>query len=391
MTQAYDAIIVGLGGMGAAALLALARCGRRVLGIDQFDVPSDLNASGGHHTRIFRFSYFEDPRYVPLMERAYEMWRELEQHRQDRIVHSVGCLEIGPLDGRLVGGALTAARLHGLPHELLTSSQIARRFPAWSSLPRSMVALFESRAGFLRADRGLAAMLDAAMAAGAEVLPRTAVTAWRAGADRVVVEAAGRRHEAGHLVVAAGGWSARLLPEIAPLAQPERQVVVWFAPRRRELFEDSAFPAFGLETDTGLYYGFPRHEVPGFKFARYNHRGESGDAAFRRDIEEADIALLADAVSRYLPEGAGPALAARPCLFTNTPDGHFILDRHPGHANVLVAGGCSGHAYKFLPAIGEALADLVTDGRSRHDIGLFSLSRFEAAPLATLPPIERSK
>lgn len=385
MTDVFDAIVVGLGGMGAAALDALARRGHRVIGIDRHDVPNDIGASHGHETRTYRFSYFEDPRYVPLMRRAYELWLELEQGRADAIVHRVGCLEIGPPEGRLVSGALAAARLHDLPHEVLGAADLRRRFPAWS-LPEDFVALHEAHAGFLRADRGLSALLDRALDAGAHIRAREPVRSWSSTGSRVVVETDLATYEAQHLVIAAGAWTGELLPRLANALVPERQVVAWFAPRRREDFEPGRFPAFGLDAPEGLFYGFPSHSRPGFKFARYNHRQEQGQAAFRRTIDADDLALLADAVQRYLPQGAGPVLSAQTCLFTNSPDGHFVLDRLPGHENVIVAGGCSGHAFKFMPAIGECVADLLADGRARHDIGLFSLARL--GPKDGLPPFD---
>lgn len=374
MAHVYDAIVIGLGGMGAAALDALARRRCRAIGLDRHDVPNDLGASYGHETRIYRFSYFEDPRYVPLMRRAYELWLELEQGQPDAIVHPVGCLEIGLPAGKLVLGALAAARLHDLPHDVLSAADLRRRFPAWS-LPDDFVALHEAHAGFLRADRGLSALLARALAAGADVRAREPVRRWSSTGSRVSVETERGVYEAQHLVIAAGAWTGELLPELAHAFVPERQVVAWFAPLSQKLFEAGQFAAFGLDAPEGLFYGFPAHGRPGFKFARYNHRQEQGEAAFRRSVDEQDLALLARAVERYLPQGAGPVLSAMTCLFTNSPDGHFVLDRLAGRDHVIVAGGCSGHAFKFMPAIGECIADLVLDGRARHDIGLFGVDR----------------
>jgi sarcosine oxidase len=374
MAHACDAIVIGLGGMGAAALDALARRGCRVIGLDRHDVPNEIGASYGHETRIYRFSYFEDQRYVPLMRRAHELWLELEQGQPDQIVHPVGCLEIGPPEGKLVSGALAAARLHDLPHEVLSAIELRRRYPAWS-IPDDFVALYEEQAGFLRADRGVSALLARALRAGADIRAREPVRRWSSTGSRVLVETTRGAYEAQHLVIAAGAWTRELVPDLAHVLVPERQVVAWFAPLSQPLFEARQFAAFGLDAPEGLFYGLPMHSRPGFKFARYNHRQEQGDAAFRRNIDDEDLAALAGAVRRYLPQGAGPVLSAMTCLFTNSPDGHFVLGHLPSQENVILAGGCSGHAYKFMPAIGECIADLVLAGRTRHDIGLFDPGR----------------
>jgi sarcosine oxidase len=201
---------------------------------------------------------------------------------------------------------------------------------------------------------------------------------WQAGGGRVRVRTAARTCEAGQLVLAAGAWMTALLPELAPLLRPERQVLGWFTVSNPEVFAPGRFPIFVHEADEGVFYGFPEFEVPGFKIGRYHHLGEqvdpeSMDRTCRPDDEDA----LRRAVARYFPGADGPLVRAAACLFTNTPDEHFIIDRHPEAGEVLVVSPCSGHGFKFCSVVGEIVADLVTDDRTAHDIAVFRLSRFE--------------
>jgi sarcosine oxidase len=163
------------------------------------------------------------------------------------------------------------------------------------------------------------------------------------------------------------------------LAFPERQVLAWLQPARPEYFRPSAFPVFNLEVEEGRYYGFPSFLIPGFKFGKYHHRGERVDPdTVNREPETADEELLRAFARRYFPDGAGPTLMLKVCLFTNSPDRHFILDRHPAHPEVTLAAGFSGHGYKFCSVIGEVMADLAQGGQSRHDTEFFRLKRFAA-------------
>jgi sarcosine oxidase len=193
----------------------------------------------------------------------------------------------------------------------------------------------------------------------------------------VEVETERGRYEAERLILAAGPWMGQLVPELARLAVPERQVLAWLQPRRPELFDRSRFPVFNLDVPEGRFYGFPVYEVPGFKFGRYHHLEEQGaPEALRREPDARDEALLRDFAGRYFPEGNGPTMALRSCLFTNTPDEHFILDHMPGREQVVLASPCSGHGYKFCSVVGEILADLATgDGRTRHAIDFLRLNR----------------
>jgi len=376
---AYDAIVLGLGGMGSATLFHLARRGLRVLGLERFDLVHEHGSSHGL-TRIIRLAYWEHPTYVSLLRRAYQLWRELEELSGERLLHITGSVDAGPAGGSVFEGALRSSELHGLPHEVMDGAELHRRFPGYR-LPREMRCLYQPEGGFLLPERCNVAHVVLAHAHGAEVHCREPVLEWGATDGRVWVRTTRGRYEAGRLVVCAGPWAARLVPELGGLAVPERQVLAWLQPGRPEYFQPDAFPVFNLEVEEGRYYGFPSFLVPGFKFGKYHHRGEVVDPdGARREPEPEDEDLLRAFARRYFPDGAGPTMMLKTCLFTNSPDRHFILDRHPDHPEVAVAAGFSGHGYKFCSVIGEIMADLAQDGRTGHDIEFFRLTRFAVAP-----------
>ncbi len=365
--------------MGSATLFHLARRGVRVLGLERFDLVHEYGSSHGL-TRIIRLAYWEHPTYVSLLRRAYELWRELEGLAGERLLHITGSVDAGPRDGAIFQGALKSSELHGLPHEVMDGAELHRRFPGYR-LPASILGLYQPEGGFLLPERCDVAHIDQALAHGAEVHCREPVLDWGAESGRVWVRTTRGRYEAGRLVVCAGPWASKLVPELRGLAVPERQVLAWLNPARPEYFLPSAFPVFNLEVEEGRYYGFPSFLIPGFKFGKYHHRQEQVDAdEVNREPEAEDEELLRAFARRYFPDGDGPTLMLKACLFTNSPDRHFILDRHPAHPEVAVAAGFSGHGYKFCSVIGEVMADLVHADRPRHDIEFFRLDRF--APTA---------
>lgn len=373
----YDVIVVGVGGMGSAACWQLARRGQRVLGLERFDIPHSMGSSHGI-SRIIRLPYYENPAYVPLLHRAYALWRELEAATGEEVLVLTGSVDAGPEDDPLFQGALASARLHGLQHEVLTGTEVNERYPGYR-LPAAHRAVFQPQGGLVASERAVVAHANAAQDAGAEIRARERVLGWEArpGGEGVVVTTDKGRYEAARLVLTAGAWMADLAAPLAGLAVPERQVLAWLQPRRPELFARDCFPVFNLQVDEGRYYGFPIYEVPGFKFGRYHHRGEACAAEdMRREPDAEDERLLRDFAGRYFPEGNGPTMALRACMFTNTPDEHFVLDRHPDHPQVVLASPCSGHGYKFCSVIGEVLADMATgDGTTRHDIAFLRLDR----------------
>jgi sarcosine oxidase len=377
MTTPYDAIVVGLGSMGSATLYHLARRGLRVLGLEQFDVPNVLGASVGVN-RIIRLAYAEHPDYVPLLLRSYELWRELELLAKERLLVITGGLDVGRENEETVQGSLLSCQIHHLTHELLDAPTVQRRFPGYR-LPREMVAVYQPDGGFLMSERCVIAHAVAALDLGAEIHGRERTTSWRADGARVRVTTESGTYEAGSLVVTAGPWVGELVPLLAPLAIPERQVLLWAQPRRPEYFRSDSFPVFTMQAPEGRFYGFPVFGVPGFKIGKYHHRRQSVRLdAIDLECHPEDEAVLREGLRRYFPDADGPTLAMKVCLFTNTSDEHFILDRHPDYPQVAIAAGFSGHGFKFCSVVGEIMADLVTDGTTRHKIDRFRLARLGA-------------
>jgi sarcosine oxidase len=370
--ERYDVVVVGVGGMGSAALYHLARRGKRVLGLEQFDVPHDLGSSHGV-TRIIRLAYFEDPSYVPLLRRAYELWRELEREAGEQLLHITGTVEAGE---RIYEGSLRSCLEHDLPHELLDAREVARRFPAYR-LPEELPALFQPDAGFVLPERCIIAHVEGALSRGAVVRARERVLEWEDAGDVVRIRTDRETVEAEQVVITAGAWAQGIGRLPAGLVVAQRQVLAWLQPTKPELFAPERFPVFNLALEEGHFYGFPVFGVPGFKLGRYYHRGETGDPdVLSREPEREDEAVLRPFARRYFPDGAGPTMALKACLFELSPDEHFIIDRHPESARAVVGAGFSGHGFKFCSVVGEILADLVVDDATRHDIGLFRMDRF---------------
>jgi sarcosine oxidase len=369
----FDVVVVGLGAMGSAALHRLARRGVRVTGIERFAPGHDKGSSHGE-TRIIRQGYFEHPSYVPLVRRSYELWRELEAASGRKLLHVTGIVEVGAPGGELIAGTLAASRLHRLPHEVLESAEIMRRFPAFR-IPSDYLGVFQPDGGFVEVEMAIAAMIALAQGAGAQVQTGASVLSVAQHGDRARVVTSQGEIEAGAAIVTAGPWVRTLVPELP--VRVTREVMAWFEPNDPTLFELGRFPVFILESRHGMHYGFPAHDRPGIKIAKHHHRDETADPDHvDRAVSAADEALIRAVLAGHLPAADGPLLAANTCLYTVTPDRDFIVDRLPQAPNVIVASPCSGHGFKFAPAIGEILADLAVEGRTRHDISRFRLSRF---------------
>lgn len=376
--QHYDTIVIGVGGMGSAALWQLARRGQRVLGLERFDLGHAMGSSHGQN-RIIRLAYFEHPDYVPLLRRAYAVWRETERLAGEQLLFVTGGLDAGPGDGRIVAGSRAACRAHDLPHEELSAAEIRRRFPGYR-LPDDYAAIYQPDGGFVASERAILAHAALAIAAGATIRARERVLAIEPASGHVTVVTDRGRYEAGRVIVSAGAWISDLVPALRSKAVPERQVLGWFQPREPRLFAPDVFPVSNMETELGQFYQFPVWSVPGLKIGRYHHRHETGHAnALSREPDAADEELLREAIRAYFPDADGPVLRLTTCLFTNTPDEHFVIDAMPDHPEIVIASPCSGHGFKFASVIGEILADLATTGTSLMDISLFRIDRFQAA------------
>jgi sarcosine oxidase len=366
--------VVGLGIMGSAALRALSGRGLRTVGIERFAPGHDRGSSHGA-TRIIRLGYFEHPSYVPLLRRAYALWREVESAAGRPLLHVTGIVEIGPPDGIVVQGTLAAANLHSLAHEVVTAEMLMRRYPEFR-LPPHYVAVLQGDGGFLQAEPAVEAFVALAQAAGAEVRTGETVRAIepRGGGVRVATDAG--PIEAGMAIVAAGPWTRKLLPDLPAPLRVTRQVMGWFAPTEPGLIEPGGLPVFLLESAHGVHYGIPPFGGAGLKVAKHHHRDQTVDPDNHdRVVSAEDEALIRSALAEHLPGANGTLVEAATCLYTMMPDGDFLIDRLPSCPLVIVAAPCSGHGFKFAPVVGEILADLATSGATAHDIARFSFAR----------------
>jgi len=362
--------------MGRATLFHLARRGRRVLGLEQYASGHKLGSSHGD-SRIIREMYFEHPLYVPLVQRAYELWRELEEQSGSALMTITGGLMIGPEKGSVVTGTLKSAAKYRLSHEVLTAAQTRARFPAFQP-GEGLVAVLDPRAGYLHPDSCNAAHLDRALAAGAEAHFEEPVQEWKADGDGVELKTHSGTYYAGQLLIAAGGWSGKLLPELELPLSVERQAVFWLDPVADEKYDRSRFPIYAYEyKPASICYGFPL--LPRGVKVSVMHDGETANdpSGIRRTIDDNDIRSLRAALHPVLPALArAPVRDSDTCVFTNTPDHDFVIDFHPLYPQVLISSPCSGHGFKFASAIGELQAGLLMDGRTKFDLSPFRIGRF---------------
>ena len=370
----YDVIVVGVGAMGSSTCYHLAKRGVKVLGLEQFDIPHARGSSHGQ-SRMIRMAYYEHPDYVPLLRRAYELWDHIEHETGQKLLYVTGGVYMSPPGGEIVGGSLESARRHNLPHELLDRSALAERYPQFH-VPDDWQALYEPRAGFLPPERTVAAYAEAALRRGAELHGHEPVTEWRATATGVAVRTPRGEYEADRLIFCGGPWSSKLMTDLGVPLVVTRQVLGWVWPRRPELFEMGRLPVWAIEKPGGIYYGFPMMpDCPGFKLADHSFGTPTDPDRVAREVTADDERTFRPAIEQYLPDAAGPTLAMRTCLYTHSPDHHFILDRHPGHERVTLACGFSGHGFKFASVIGEVMADLALQGWSDLPVGFLGLSR----------------
>lgn len=361
--------------MGSATAWQLAARGQRVVGFDRFHPPHGLGSSTGR-SRIIREAYFESPVYVPLVRRAYLLWEALEQGRGAGLLRPTGGLVIGPRHGALVSGAIASAQAHAVPHEVLSAADVRRRFPALQP-DDSLAGVLEPRAGVLVPEQAIAAMLDEAARHGAELRYEEPVLSWEPAADGVVVHTGRGAFAARRLVLAAGAWMAAELPGVHLPLEVQRQVTCWVQPSGDPaLFQPSRLPVWLWETPAGeMWYGFP-DLGDGPKVARHQGGAVTTAQTVDRQVSGEDQNPLQAFLASAMPALQGPVTDAGVCLYTNTPDGHFLVDRHPDCPAVLIASPCSGHGFKFAPAIGEVLADLAMDRPPSFDLAPFALSRF---------------
>lgn len=368
--------------MGSATAYHAAKRGRRVLGLDRFAPPHNLGSSHGK-SRIIREACFEHPAYVPLVRRAYECWAELEAQTHCTIMHRTGGLSLGAPDSKVVTGARASAVQFDLPYEELAAVDITRRIPAFRP-EKDTVGIWDPRAGVVAPETAIQCHLTAAAQSGAELRLEEPVLRWEAASESstggVTVTTPRATYHADHLVLAVGAWLAPLLPCLDLPLTVERQVMCWFRPQRDpDQFKAGRLPIFIWEFAPGrAWYGLP-DLGDGIKIG-VHHEGQSTTAdAVQREVTADDEKAIRTLLQRYVPDADGSPIAAAVCLYTNTPDRHFLIDAHPLHPDVLISSPCSGHGFKYASALGEVLADLAFTGDTTFDLSPFRLARLTEA------------
>jgi sarcosine oxidase len=306
-----------------------------------------------------------------LVRRAFENWRLLEEESGRSIYHRTGGIMLGRPDGPVISGSLASAVEHDIAHFLLTADEVRSRFPGFAP-PDDFIGLWEERAGYLEPETAIAANLELAGRHGAEIRTGTPLLRWQADSDGVQVETTEGRLDAGILVLSVGAWISKLLGSVGQAFEVERQLSHWFTPEA----DTRGWPvALWEHRPGGLLYTIP--EAGGRVKGGIHHEGQIVDPdRVDREITAEESATVQALVHRYQPGATGALLDKAVCLYTNTPDRHFVVDWHPDHDNVLIVSPCSGHGFKFASAIGEIVADLVNARAPRFDLSPFALARF---------------
>jgi len=381
MSENYDVIVVGCGGFGSSALFHLARRGARVLGLERFGIAHDRGSSHGQ-TRIIRKAYFEHADYVPLLHRAYNLWHELETHAGRTLLHPVGLFIAGSPACESVAGTLHAARAHSLPISTLTSAEAGRRFLGFR-FDDEMIVVHEAEAGYLDVEACVQAHLDAALHAWAELRTFETVISWRSDGNSVCVRTDRGEYTAARLIVTAGPWAGQILNDCAPSSDAPwhdwlhvvRKPVFWF-PAGPLHDVTAGNSTFFFETSDGQFYGFPRIDGASIKVAEHTGGDSVADPTdVDRSQHANDLERVQAFLSRHLADVDPRPTMHSVCMYTRTPDCHFIVDRHPQFPEVVLGMGFSGHGFKFTTVLGEALADLALEGRSTLPIDFLSAGR----------------
>ncbi len=372
-------VVVGVGGMGSAACLQLARAGLRVLGVDQFSIPNTRGSSHGA-TRILRLGLHESARYVPLVLRAVELWDEIGTQCGERLFHRIGSLDVSEPGGAIFQGSLKSCRACGIAHEVLDAAEVRRRFPALNP-PGFMQAVLQPGSGFVLPEAAITAQVNLAIAAGAEIHGHERVLGWDRKGGHFVLRTDRGIYEAGQIVVTAGAWIGKLLREQGVPVTAERNVLGWFSVPGREAgnFAPGRLPVWIVDSpSTGHFYGFPIHGVPGFKLGRLREVPSApvDPDLPRREPDREDEDDMRAFLRECFPAADGPVLSMQTCFFENTPDRAPVIDEISPDSGLWVAGGFSGHGFKYASAVGEIVRGLVSSRASRFDLSSFRLARF---------------
>lgn len=378
----YDVIVIGLGGMGSAAIYNLAKAGKRVFGIEQF---SNLHSNGSSHgkSRIVRHGYFSNrDTYMPLLLRAKELWNLLEEETNIKIQYQHDGLSLGREDSLFIQGSLLCAKEYGLEIEKIESNELKKRYPQFQA-PEDFIAVLDKTAYTLDPEAAITAHLQLAEHYGAEFHYNEQVIAWAVNPtdSSVIVTTDKGSYSANKIILTAGPWTNKLTNSQFPF-NVQRTVSYWFEPISTPgNFDSEKLPNYiWYFDDNNIFYGFPHmgEYGKGIKIGLHFQRTDTDPNEIERSISDSEIDAMRTFLKQYIPTLAGDCIYAETCMYTMTPDENFIVGFHPTSDQVIIAGGFSGHGYRFVSVMGEILSDLAINGQTVHSIKLFSPSRFFA-------------
>jgi len=380
--NSFDVIVIGVGSMGSSACYFLAQRGCKVLGLEQFDISHEFGSHAGQ-SRIIRKAYFEHSDYVPLLERAYENWKKLEEETVEQIYFRTGLVYFGPPDHPIMKGVRQSASLYGIEIKRMDASLSEKKFPEFK-IPGHFECLYEPDAGFLTPEKAIRLYAQQAKNKGAEIHVGEKVLDWKKDGEGILVRTDKNNYHCNKLVITAGAWAGKMIPGFRDKLKITRQFVAWIKTKNDDEFRLNNFPCWLIADDEkpGAYYGFPIlptekfGEPAGLKLAHHHPDGETDPDNVERKPTKEDEENLSHALEKYFPGLFESFLSSKVCLYANSPDENFIIDKLPGHEDVVIACGFSGHGFKFVSVVGEILADLVIDGKTELPIGFLSAKRF---------------
>jgi sarcosine oxidase len=382
MKKNFDAIVLGVGSMGSSTCYYLASRGQRVLGLEQFNIPHDQGSHAGQ-SRIIRKAYFEHPDYVPLLERAYENWKNLEHLTGKQVYYRTGLFYAGKPDHVLIKGVRESTERYNLTVESLSAKEVKTRFPQFQ-IPNGYDVLFEPDAGFVTPEKAVSLLVEEAIRMGAEIHINERVNSWTKEGEIITVITDRGTYICKKLVITAGPWAGKMIPGLFRHLTVTRQVIAWVNPKDAKSFELGKFPCWLIDDDTenGMYYGFPmlpieRFGAPaGLKVALHYPGTPSNPDAVDRNPSTHDERIVINGLNKFLAGGYSSTHVLKTCLYTNTVDENFVIDFLPGYdQQVMIAAGFSGHGFKFVSVVGEIMADLTMKGKSELPIGFLNANR----------------
>ena len=372
--EKYDIAVLGVGGMGSATLYTLAKRGLNVCGIEQFGVAHDRGSSHGE-TRLIRKAYFEHPDYIPLLNRAYDLWHEFEKKAGEKLFVENGLIVAGKPDSEVIKGLDLCYEKHNLPHEKLTVNEARKRFPQFH-LPEDFIIYFDPIAGFLYVEKSVEKFAELGQKNGATLYTNEKVLTWQANQNHISITTDRRKIVAGKLIITSGAWANREMLSLGIDFDIWRKVLFWYDSPEIANYKLDGFPNFYVELDFGSFYGFPAVNEMGLKIGEHEIPGISSlPDEVRRTLQPSDEPVILQFIEKVFPRFQPVRTNFTVCMYTITPDFNFILDVHPEYENVIIGAGFSGHGFKFAPVIGEILADLAIDGSTSHPIEFLRVNR----------------